>query len=151
MAQLFSQSFFRFHDSFCVRGERACVYAIFLVFSCGIHIPKRLCTTENTIFFHHSFFFLFSNSFCKFHIFFEFFKWKRGQKKGRKWNCNWNAPLITLSLSNTKKSMKITHTRLCFKRKFHPLNMVNALLKCCHHDMVSTLYYFRLEDLEFCN
>lgn len=128
MAQLFSQSFFRFHDSFCVRGERACVYAIFSVFLCGIFIPKRLCNWKYNIFLPQ---FLFSllKLFCKFHIFFEFFKWMRGQKKGRKWNCNWNAPLITLSLSNKKKSMKITHTRLCFKRKFHPLNMVKCLVQ----------------------
>lgn len=72
----------------CVRASvRVCMLFFSLFYGIYSEMAMQL---KNTIFL--TCFFLFNSS-CKFHIFFE--EKKIRQKKGRKWNCNWNAPLIT--------------------------------------------------------
>lgn len=95
---------------------RACVRVCMLFFLSHFHtlayIFRKGYATERTTFSQQFFAFYFLNSFCGFHTFFfdererEIKKKKYVRKrKGRNWNCNWNAPLITLSPS------KHTHTK----------------------------------------
>lgn len=130
VAQLLSQSFFRFHDSYCVRAcVRVCYFFI-------VHIPMAYIYQKGcarTTAKKHDIFSYFLHSLCQFHLLsvLKINEKKTEPTKNRERQRKKTGIAIEtfhLSLKSFKqKSMKITHTRLCFKRKFHPSNMANTL------------------------